>query len=179
MTIGAESSPRRDEIVERDAEPRALALPEPADARRQSLKLDPLLRERDPATQMLVVRKQLEHQLVGARDVLRIAGERDPAERSLPLAEERPDVLGDESGNVERVAQAGVERDRANVVAVVERHRAALLQLEHRRHVTNRGSRRSPHVLVGIRLSQLQRVGRASSRPARSRSACRARSSDR
>ena len=96
-TIGADISPRRDEIVERDAELRALALAQPADARRQPLKCDPLARQRDPAAQMLVVRKQLEHQVVGARDVLRIAGQRHPAKRSLPLAEERPDVLGNES----------------------------------------------------------------------------------
>ena len=71
ITIGARQLAARDEVVERDAESRALALAQPADARRQPLELDPLARERDPAPQVLVVRKQLEHQLVGARDVAR------------------------------------------------------------------------------------------------------------
>src|SRR5450432_3277543 len=78
----------RDEIIQRDAELRAIALTEPADARGEPLKVHLLLRELDPARELLVVRKELEDQLIGAVDILRIAGERDPAERTLPFAEE-------------------------------------------------------------------------------------------
>ena len=40
---------------------------------------------------------------VGLVDVLRVAGERDPAERALALAEQRPDVGRHEAGEVEGV----------------------------------------------------------------------------
>src|SRR4051812_9781708 len=77
-----------DEIVQRDAELRALAEAKPADPSRQTLEVHFLPRYRNPAGEMLVVREKLEHQLVGARDVFRIAGQSDPAERSLAFAEE-------------------------------------------------------------------------------------------
>src|SRR3954465_2603276 len=93
----------RHEVVERQTEGRAVALPQPADARRQALEVDALAREGDPAPQVLVVRKEIEHQLVGPRDVGGIAGESDPAERSLPLTEQRADVLGDETGGLETI----------------------------------------------------------------------------
>ena len=86
------------------AEPRALAVAEPADARRQPLERDALAREVDPADQRLVVPEHLERGVVGDADVFGIARERDPAERSLAFAEQRPDVLGHEAGNLERVA---------------------------------------------------------------------------
>ena len=84
---------------------------------------------------MLVVGEQVEHQFVRARQVFRVAGEGNPAKRSLPLAEERANVLGDESGYLEGVPHAGVQGHGANIVAVVERDRAALPHLEHRAHV--------------------------------------------
>ena len=48
-------------------------------------------------------REHLERELVGRVDVGRIARQRRPAERALALAEERPDVLGHEAGDLERV----------------------------------------------------------------------------
>ena len=149
----------RHEVVERDAERRALPLPQPADARGQPLEVDALLREGDPPAQVLVVREQLEHEGVRARDVLRIAGERDPPERTFPLAEQRADVLGDEAGNLERVLDAGVERDGAEVVAVVEGDGAPPLEREHGAHVTHRGRRAARHVLIGIALAQRRGIG--------------------
>ena len=91
------------QAVDRQAELRALAVAEPADARRQSLKLDALARHRNPARQRLVVREHLEREAVGAIDVFGIARQRDPAERPAALAEERADVLGHEAGNIEGV----------------------------------------------------------------------------
>src|ERR1044071_4183770 len=115
------------EVVQRDAEAGTLALSEPADARGQSLKLDALARERDPLAQLSVLRKELQHQLVGPVEVLRVAGQRDPPEGTLAFAEQRPDVLRNETGNPERVLHSGVARDRADVVAVVESDGAAPL----------------------------------------------------
>ena len=54
------------------------------------------------------------------RDVGGVAGQRHPAERPLALAEERPDVGGDEAGIVEGALVAAVPRLAADVVAVVE-----------------------------------------------------------
>ena len=78
---------------------------------------------------------QLAHLGIGAVDVLRIAGQRDPAERSDAAAEQRADVGGHEAGEVEGVLDARIEGDLADVVAVVEHRNALLLELEHRLHV--------------------------------------------
>src|SRR5687768_12800487 len=86
----------RHEIVERHAELRPFALTQPADARRQSLKVHLLPCHRDPPAEVRILRKQLERQLVGAMDVRWITGERDPAEWPLPFAEQRANVLGHE-----------------------------------------------------------------------------------
>ncbi len=122
---------RRDEIVDCDPELCPFPLPQPADPRRQPLKLDPVASQCDPAPQMLVFGKELEHQLVRAGNVTRIARERDPPERSASFTKERTYVLGDKSGNLEGVLDAGVERDCADVVSIVEGDRAHPLQLEH------------------------------------------------
>ena len=124
--IAADDDRRRhaalaDQLVEPQPEARALAVAEPADARRQSLERDPLLRQPDPSAQRRVAGEHLERGLRRCRDVLRIARQRRPAERPLAFAEERPNVLGHEARNLERVGDAGAHRLGADVVAVVER----------------------------------------------------------
>src|SRR6185437_13077482 len=111
---------RCNEVVQRNAEARTITLAQPADPRRQPLEVNPLARELDPAREMLVVRKQVEHQPVGARNVSWIAGEGGPPKRPLPLAEQRPDICGHESGKVERSFESRIEGHRTDVVAVVE-----------------------------------------------------------
>ncbi len=59
------------------------------------------------------------------REVRRIAGQDRPAERPLALAEERPDEHRHEPADVEGVATPASRRLAAQVVAVVEGHRAA------------------------------------------------------
>ncbi len=121
----------RDHRIERQADPVAVAQTDPADPRRQPLKRDPLMRHVEPAVQMRVVRQQLLDLRVGLRDVVGIARERDPAERSDPAAEQRPDVRRHESRVRERVRKAGLERHLANVVAVVERRDAEAMKRDH------------------------------------------------
>src|SRR5450759_5012212 len=128
--IAADDDRRRqltagDEVIEGDAELCALAETEPTDPGGQSLELHFLAGDRDPTSEMLVIREELEHQIIGAVDILWIAGQRHPTERSLALAEQRSDVLGNKAGDRERVANAGVERHRSNVVPIVECHGAA------------------------------------------------------
>src|SRR2546427_13280500 len=108
------------QLVQRTAELCPLPLAQPADARGQSLERHPLLREPDPAMQVLVLGEELEHQAISAMQVARVARQRHPPERPLALAEQGPDVLGNEARDVERVGDACVPRLGANVVAVIE-----------------------------------------------------------
>ena len=181
ITIGADSSPLATRSLSATPNLRALALAEPADARRQSLEVDALARERDPAAQMRVVGKELEHQLVGARDVRR---DRRRARPSGTVPSPRRTAAGCTRGRIPGISNAsrdaGVERDGADVVAVVERDRAALAAARASRA---RGAPPSPC----SRATYAGRVARRAARPprratcrrGRSRSACRARSSDR
>ena len=114
-------------VVDLQSESRAGAVAKPADARRQPLELHAGAGQPDPPRQRLVVGKQLEDGAIGGRDVVRIAGQRRPPERALAFAEQRPDVLGHEAGNVERIGDAGVNGLRPDVVAVIEDDTAATL----------------------------------------------------
>ena len=64
-------------------------------------------------------------------DVFRVTGERDPAERPLAAAEQRPDVGRHEARVGEGGGQAFVEGDLADVVAVVDHRHAERLEAEH------------------------------------------------
>src|SRR5215469_4575515 len=81
---------------------------------------------------MVVVRERLEQRVVEDRDVSRISGERGPPERSFALAEQRPDEGRGEARKCKSIFDAGGLRLLADVVAVVEDHRAAFLEAEHR-----------------------------------------------
>src|ERR1700716_1488276 len=73
--------------------------PEPADARRQALEMNPFLRQLHPARQRFVLWKKFERESIGPRDVRGIATQRDPTKRPFPFAKQRPDVFGDEAEN--------------------------------------------------------------------------------
>ena len=64
-----------------------LAESEPANPRRETLECNPLARQVEPAMQMSVRGEERLHLAIGFVDVLRIAGECDPAKRSFALAE--------------------------------------------------------------------------------------------
>ena len=121
ITIGAFSSPASTIVVEREAGA-VRARPGPAS---RCARAGPGTRcaRRAMSSQRCRCassREELLHLRVGLADVLGIARQRDPAERPLALAEERPDVRGHEAGEVERVRDAFVLRDLADVVAVVD-----------------------------------------------------------
>ena len=87
--VAADDDWRRDfavphHFVEREAEAVALAEADPADARRQPLKGDPLARHVEPAVEVRIVGDQLLHSLVGAVDVLGIAAD-SAAQRNGPM----------------------------------------------------------------------------------------------
>src|SRR5437016_5246648 len=100
---------------------------EPANPRGQSLKLNAFARELHPTRQCFVLRKYFERQFVGARDIVWIAAQRDPAKRATAFAKQRTNVFGNEPWNVERVLDARLLRLSANVVSVIECDCAFLL----------------------------------------------------
>ncbi len=96
---------------------------------------------------------------VDASDVRHLARQRRDPERALALAEERTDERGHETGEVERVLDSGLTRERADVVAVVEGHRSAVLEGEHRPHVLRHRGLRPPDVVVGVARAKRERIG--------------------
>src|SRR5437588_735483 len=97
-------------FIERQAEPCPIAHAKPADPGGESLELHPLPRQPDPVDEVRILREQLENDFVRAKEILRIAGEGDPAERPLAFAEQGTDVLRDEPRNVESILDAGIFR---------------------------------------------------------------------
>src|SRR5579864_3073688 len=124
--------PARHHLVEGEAETVPVAEAHPADARRQTLKLDALAGHIQPVMQMAVLGQELAHPGIRPEDVLRIARECYPAERAHPAAEEWPDISRHEPGKSKGLLQALVKGHLADVVAVVEDRNAELLELEHR-----------------------------------------------
>src|SRR5438477_11945858 len=119
------------QLVYGDAKLGPLAVAEPANTRRQSLKTNPLFRQLHPARQNRVFRKKLQRQSVRARNVLGSAAQSYPAKWPFSFAKQRPDVLRNEPGNIISVLDTDFFRLSADVVAVVERDGAALLQFQH------------------------------------------------
>src|SRR2546421_8992991 len=117
-----------DQVVHGHAKLGAFAEPEPANTSGQSLEMDSLFRELHPAGERFVLWKHVEREAVGARDVFGIAAKRNPSEWTAPFAEKRPDVFRHETGDIERVLDAGLFRLGPNVVPVVESDRAFVLQ---------------------------------------------------
>ena len=143
----------------------ALAVAEPADPRRQALERDPLARQLDPAPDVRLVAEQVEDRAVGRGDVGRVARQRDPAERPLALAEQRPDVGGDEAGVGERVRVAVLLGQPAQRVAVVERLGARRAERPDRADVRER--RRADALEVLVRVGGAQDVGLLGRHPGR------------
>src|SRR5580658_9067882 len=92
-----------DEFVHRQAELGAFPITQPTDACWQSLEVDSFLGERNPALQCAALRKKLQHQAIRAANVRGISRQRNPAERTATLAEQRPNVFRHESGDLERI----------------------------------------------------------------------------
>lgn len=134
----------------------AFAHAEPAHACGESgllVEVDEALGHLDPVAQQLVVAELVEDDLVDHRDVGGVAGERDHAERSATLAEERTHVQGNEPLDVECVFHAlllGVEPD---AVAVVEGRGTAGLECQHQSYVDCCGLLAETDVALGIVLA--------------------------
>ena len=144
-------------LVEAQAQPRALAVPEPADARRQPLEGDALAGRGDPARERLVLGEFLQHGAIRLGDVRGVAGERHPAEGTPSLAEQRSHVGRYEPGVGEGSLEAAQQRLRAQAVAVVEDLRAGVQEADHGGTVRGHRAARAGDVL--LRVARAQRVG--------------------
>ena len=169
MTIGAFSSPLA--TISLKARPRRWRSPRPTQQMRagRPWKRDPLARHVEPVVQVRVVRDQLLHLGVGAVDVLRVARQRRPAERPDAAAEERADIGRHEAREVEGVRDALVLRHLADVVAVVERRHAGLLEVEHGLDMHRHRALAPPSRPPSGRSRAAPAIRRASSPPAGSR----------
>src|SRR5438132_1409201 len=119
------------QVIHRQPELRPLAVAQPADARRQPLKFDSFSCQVNPASQNAVVWKQLQHQVVGYRDIGRIARQRDPAEGASSFAKEWSDIRRHKSGKIVSVLHSALESKCADVISVVKSYRAHFLQAQH------------------------------------------------
>src|SRR5215218_1940318 len=136
---GAELA-RCDHLVELQPREVALLVAEPADAGGQALEVHLLAGLRDPPAQVLVVGEELEDRPVGRGDVGRVAREGCPPERPLALGEQRADVCGYETRELERPVVAAELRLAADGVAVVEDLGAGILESDHRGHLLGHAS---------------------------------------
>ena len=100
----------------------ALAIAEPADAGWQTLELDSIARQAQPAIQSLVIGKQFQREIVRLANVFGFARQSDPTKRAFAFAEKRANVFRHEAGNLERIFTACIERHLANVIAIVEHY---------------------------------------------------------
>src|SRR5437016_14539691 len=141
------------EIVHRQPELRAFAMSKPADARRQSLELDALARQFNPAPQDSVLRKQLQHEIISHGNIGSLARQRHPAEWPSSLAKQRAYVSGNEPRKIVRILHATLERVCPNIVAVIERYGTHLLQPQHALNVPRHGIQRLFFVSLRIALA--------------------------
>ena len=84
---------------------------------------------------MRVLSEDFLHLGVGLVDILRIARQRRPAEGADAAAEQRADVGGHETGEVESVLQPFLQRHLADVVAIVDRGDARGVEIDHCLHL--------------------------------------------
>src|SRR5690625_5075477 len=147
----------RYEIVERDPEPRPLALAEPADPGREPLEGNPLLRHRDPAPEVLILGEEFEDEFIGPVDILRITREGDPPEGALTLRKEGSDIGRNEAGEGEGILEAGIEGLATEVVAIVEGDRSPPPHLDHGLTVDPHRLLRATDIILRIPLPQLRR----------------------
>src|SRR4029079_12231749 len=96
-------------LIEGESEAMTLAEANPADARRQALEGDALLCHVEPVVEMGIVGNQLLTARAGRVDIVRIAGERCPSERSDATAEERADIGRHETRKIKRMRKSHVE----------------------------------------------------------------------
>src|SRR5947209_16799047 len=132
----------------------ALAIPEPANPRRQPLEMNSLPRKTNPTVQNLIFRKEFKYEVIRDLDVTRISGQRHPSEWSSSFGKHRADVGRDETGKVISVLYASLISHRADIVSVIKRDGTALLHIQHRLDVDRHGLNRPLGVTLRIAFAE-------------------------
>src|SRR5690606_4992850 len=109
----------------------AFAQTQPAYARGQALESDAVAGHIQPADNRFVFGEKLFDLGVGFIDVLGVAGQCYPAEGALAFTEQRTDVGGHESREIEGVGHAGIGGNLSDIVAVVDSGNAHRVEVEH------------------------------------------------
>src|SRR2546427_13273684 len=89
-----------DQIIDRQTELCPFLIPQPTNARRQSLKLNSFMCEINPAAKNSIIWKYLKHQFVSDRDVRWLARKRYPAKGTASLAKQWTYIFRHEAGKV-------------------------------------------------------------------------------
>src|SRR6185437_8627218 len=114
---------------------RTLAIPQPANSRRQTLEFNTLARQLNPAIQNAVLGKEFQDQIVSHRNIGRVPGKRHPAERPPAFAEQRADIGRYKPRKIVGVLDSVLKSKGPDIVSVVKGHAAHLLQAQHAFHV--------------------------------------------
>lgn len=99
------------------------------------MKRNPVARHVAPMVEVRIVRDQLLRPGVGPVKVVRVAQQRETAERADAAIEKRADMRWDEGEEIERVDDPLSSCDLANIVAIIYHGHACLPEIEHRADV--------------------------------------------
>ena len=105
---------------------------------------------------MRIIRYEFLYLAIGPVDVLRIAGQSDPAKRSDASAKQRTHVGRNESRKIEGIADTPIQGNLSNVVSVVERWNTGVVKVEHCAHVHGDGLRCCGDHGIGVGAALLQ-----------------------
>src|SRR5579883_2901937 len=144
-----------DKLIDRHTKFCPLPVAKPADARRQALEADALLREFNPAVQTCIFREQFKNKPVCADNVLRVTGECDPAKWAFSLAEKWTNVFGHKSRNFIGIFYTCDPGLGTQVVAVIKGNCTSPFQFQHRLYMLGHGAHRTQLVFFRIALTQL------------------------
>src|SRR5258705_12704960 len=97
-----------DEVVNGLTHFGTFAIPQPADTRRQSLKVNTLARKTQPTVKGSVIGEQFQSEIIGLAYVFLVTRERHPTKRSLSFAEEWPDVFRHKARNLKDIFATGI-----------------------------------------------------------------------
>ncbi len=144
-------------FIECQSQAMSLPKPDPADSRRQSLKLNAITCHIQPAMQMWVVGDELFYLGIRLVNILWVTAQGDPAKRTDAATKQRSNIRRNETGKIKGISNAVVFGNLPNVIAVVECGNSQPVKFKH-------GADVHGHGLTG-RLTQAFRVFLLSRRP--------------
>ena len=147
-------SPSSHQLIESQSRFLTLTLSQPANPRRQSLKLNLLLSQSNPTLQTLVLGEQFQNLIVGHLDIMRIATQRHPSERTFALTKQRTNISRYKTRKIEGIFQPLFQSPTAQIVTIIKSNATHLLQFKHQLDVLHDGFVTQFSVFIRIILSQ-------------------------